>query len=71
MAESMVTTQLPVPEQPAPDQPVKVEPTEAAAVRVTEVPWLKVAEQVAPQLMPGGSLVTVPEPVPSLATVRA
>jgi hypothetical protein len=66
----METTQVPVPEQPSPDQPVKVEPLAAAAVRVTDVPELKLAEQVAPQSMPEGLLVTVPEPVPVFETER-
>jgi hypothetical protein len=52
---------LPVPEQ-APDQPVKTEPALAAAVSVTEVPLVNECEQVAPQLMPAGALVTLPEP---------
>jgi hypothetical protein len=39
-------------------------------VRVTEVPLESVTLQVAPQLMPAGLLVTVPVPVPALATVR-
>jgi hypothetical protein len=64
------TVQVPVPEQPSPDQPVKVEPPEAVAVRLTDVPELKLAEQVAPQSMPLGLLVTVPEPVPVLETER-
>jgi hypothetical protein len=62
------TVQVPVPEQPPPLQPVKVEPAAAAAVRVTEV--LKLAEQVKPQSMPAGELVTVPLPVPAGKTVR-
>jgi hypothetical protein len=40
----------------------------AEAVRVTEVPDAYEAEHVAPQLMPAGLLVTVPEP--DLETVR-
>lgn len=61
-------TQLAVPVH-APLHPVKVEPTSGVAVRVTVVPWGKVAEHVAPQSMPAGLLVTVPEPVPVLPTV--
>ena len=64
------TVQVPVPEQPSPDQPVKVEPEAGLAVRATDVPELKLAEQVEPQLMPLGLLVTVPEPVPVLETER-
>jgi hypothetical protein len=64
-----VTVQVVVPVQ-APDQPAKVEPEEAVAVRVTEVPLLKVAAQVEPQFIPAGVLVTVPVPVPAGVTVR-
>ena len=63
------TVQVPVPGHPVtPLQPVKVEPGAAVAVRVTEV--LKLAEQVKPQLIPAGALVTVPLPVPAGTTVR-
>ncbi len=65
-----VTLQLPVPEH-APVQPVNVEPEVAVAVSVTLVPWLKLALQVAPQLMPAGVVATVPVPVPLRVTVRA
>ena len=64
----IVSMQVPVPEQ-SPDQPVNCTPEAAAALRVTEVPSLNCAEQVAPQLIPAGELVTVPEPAPLLATV--
>jgi hypothetical protein len=57
-----------VPEQ-SPDQPEKVEPESAVAVRVTVVPEVKYATHSAPQLIPAGLLVTVPDPVPVLETV--
>ena len=66
----MVTLQAPVPVQ-LPLQPEKVEPAAGAAVKVTAVPLVKEAEQVAPQSMPAGALVTVPVPAPALVTVRA
>ena len=55
--------QLPVPEH-APPQPAKVEVESADSDNVTEVPELKLVEQVEPQLMPEGFEVTVPVPVP-------
>jgi hypothetical protein len=64
-----VTTQEPVPVH-APLHPAKVDPAAAVAVRVTEVPLLKLAEQVVPQLMPAGELVTVPVPAPAFVSVR-
>src|SRR5438552_11410798 len=65
----MVTAQVPVPVQ-APLQPVKVEPAAAVAVSVTEVSLGTANEQVVPQSMPGGELVTEPEPEPAFVTVR-
>ena len=63
----MVKLQVPVPEQ-APLQPENTDDSDAGvAVRVINVPLLKLAEQVAPQLMPAGALVT--EPVPVKVTV--
>src|SRR5438552_2254003 len=70
VAALRVTVQVPVPEQPPPLQPVKVEPAAGVAVSVTAVPLAKLAEQVAPQLIPAGELVTVPLPVPAGLTVR-
>ena len=61
--------QVPVPLHPLPVHPVNVEPDAADAVNVTTVPELYNSEQSAPQLMPDGELVTVPEPVPDLLTV--
>ena len=60
---------FPVPES-HPVQLVKVDPALATAVKTTEVPLVKVAEQVAPQLIPAGLLVTVPVPVPEGLTVK-
>ncbi|CDH44882.1 hypothetical protein BN874_20002 [Candidatus Contendobacter odensis Run_B_J11] len=59
-----------VPVQPLLFHPAKVEPLATVAVRVTVVPLLNLAEQVAPQLIPAGLVITVPEPVPALPTVR-
>lgn len=76
LAASMVRVQLAVPEQ-APLQPEKTEPLAGVGVRVTEAPLVTEAEQLAPQLIPAGLLVTVPLPVPALLkadtllTVRA
>ena len=71
VAAVIVTVQVPVPSQGPALQPAKVEPVAGVAVKVTAVPLAKLAEQVAPQLMPAGVLVTVPEPVPDLVTVSA
>src|SRR5207253_1191692 len=71
VAGERVSGQAPVPEQRPPLQPVKVEPAAGVAVRVMVVPLAKLAEQVAPQLIPAGELVTVPLPVPAVVTVRA
>src|SRR5437879_9575658 len=68
VAALIVTVHVPVPVQ-APLQPVKVEPAAGAAVRVTTVPVVKEVEQVAPQEIPAGELVTVP--APALDTVSA
>jgi hypothetical protein len=68
LAALTVTTQVPVPAQP-PLQPVKVEPAAGVAVSVTAVPLVKACEQVAPQAMPAGALLTVPLPVPDLVTL--
>jgi hypothetical protein len=63
------TVQGSVPVQPPPDQPVKADVPPAVALRTTSVPMSKEAWHVAPQLIPAGSEVTVPVPVPSLLTV--
>ena len=71
VAAFSVTIQVPVPEQPPPVQPEKVEPAAGVAVRVMGVPPVNAAEHVAPQEMPAGLLVTVPEPAPLGLTVSA
>ena len=53
----------------APLQPVNVEPASGVAVNVTIVPDVNEAEQVAPQSIPAGELVTDPAPVPVFVTV--
>src|SRR5215510_6911720 len=63
------TVQVLVPVQPPPDQPVKTEPPVAVAVRTTAPPDGKLAEQLVPQLMPAGALVTLPLPSPARTTV--
>ena len=68
-AEFIVTLHAPVPLQ-APPQPAKVEPESGVAARLTTVPLAKLAEQVVPQEIPEGVLVTVPAPFPLLDTVR-
>ena len=64
----IVTTHVPVPLQPPPDQPVNVEPDAGVAVSVTCCPSLNDAEHVAPQLIPDGWLLTLPEPPPAFVT---
>jgi hypothetical protein len=59
-----------LPEQPPPEKPANVEPVAGAAVNVTCALVGKLAEHVAPQLIPVGLLVTVPVPVPAGVTVR-
>ena len=53
-----------------PPHPIKSDPWTATAVRVTRVPAPKEAEQVSPQLIPAGLLVTVPLPEPDFVIVR-
>jgi len=56
-----------IPEQ-GPAQPLKFESSSASALRVRFVPVEKIAEQVEPQSIPAGELVTVPLPGPDLVT---
>src|SRR5207245_5855746 len=64
-----VTVHDPVPLHPPPLQPVNLEFAPGAAVSITGVPPIKLAEQVAPQVIPGGTLDTVPEPLPARTMV--
>jgi hypothetical protein len=67
----MVTWQVvALPEHPPPDHPVNVDPEAGLSLNVTTAPEAKPAEQVAPQSIPDGLLVTVPDPVPDFVTVR-
>ena len=70
-AAFIATVQVPVPEHRPPLQPVNTEPPAAAAVKVTLLPCVKFALHVAPQLIPAGALVTVPDPDPVFDTVIA
>jgi len=49
---------------------LKVAPPVGAAVRVTGVPLVNVAEHTPRQVIPAGLLVTVPAPVPPMETTR-
>src|SRR5439155_981985 len=68
-AAFIVTVQGPVPVQPPPLQPVNVDPAAGVAVSVTAAPLANAAAQVAPQEMPAGALVMVPDPAPALVNV--
>jgi hypothetical protein len=68
-AAAIVTKQLPVPVH-APLQPANTDPVAGVSNRVTIVPPVKLAEQPLPQLIPVGSLVTVPASVPAFVTVN-
>ena len=72
----IVTVQEPVPEQPpVPVQPPNVDPEAGVAVSMTVV-LMSGSTQSLPlalgrkQLIPEGTLVTVPPPVPAMVTVR-
>ena len=68
---------MPVPEQPPPLHPSNLESVPVLAVRTTFAPAAKSATQVVSlvtgeeQLIPPGTLVTVPPPVPVRATVNS
>jgi len=64
-----VTTHEPLPLQPPPLQPAKVAPLAGVAVSVTVAPVAYGSVQSVPQLMPAGTLVTVPAPAPVRLTV--
>src|SRR3989454_1814870 len=54
----------------APPQPLNRAWVPGVAVSVTDVPTLKLAEQLAPQVIPPGLLVTPPAAEPRAATVN-
>jgi hypothetical protein len=58
-----------LPLQPPPDHPAKVESVEGVSVSVTDVPSVRLTLQVGAQLIPAGTLATVPVPVPPRLTV--
>ena len=62
----IVTWQLPVPPQFPPLHPAKTDPLAGLAVRITFVPVVNADEQVEPQDIPDGLLVTIPFPEPDL-----
>jgi len=66
----MVTWQAGVEPEHAPLHSSKADPAAATAESVTAVPEGKLWEQVSPQLIPAGALVTMPPPSPAFATVR-
>ncbi len=66
-----MTAQVVVVPEHAPPHPENVEPAAGAAVSVTARPARVEVEHVAPQSMPAGDEVTVPLPLPCLATVNA
>lgn len=56
-------------EEQSPVQPTNDEPPSATAVSVTNVPVAYGAEHLLPQMIPGWTLETIPEPLPGLPTV--
>jgi hypothetical protein len=64
----MLTVHVPWELVVQPVQPVNREPLAATAVRVAVALALRRAEQVDPQSIPAGALVTVPAPSPVLLT---
>jgi hypothetical protein len=72
VAAVIVKVHVPMPSQLfAPLHPVNVDPTAGVAVNVICVPLAKFAEHVGLQLIPAGTLVTVPVPVPVSVTASA
>src|SRR5947208_11103229 len=69
VAAVMVTTHGPVPEHPPPLQPVNVETGAGVGVQITAEVYSYGAEHAAPHVIPVGTLVTAPVPVPVRATV--
>jgi hypothetical protein len=66
----IVNVHVPVPSQGPAPQPVNVDPVAAVAVNIIEVPLGKLNVHVAPQLIPVGTLFTVPVPLPAGVITR-
>jgi hypothetical protein len=67
---SALTVQVPVPEHAPPHPSNASKPLDGVAVSVTDVPTVKAAEQVEPQLIRLGLLDTLPGPVTDTETVK-
>ena len=65
----IVTSHGAVPAQPAPLHPLNRDPGSGKAESLTTCPKLKLAEHVEPQSIPGGDVVTDPDPSPNVVTV--
>ena len=53
-----------------PLHPANVEPASGLGMRLTIVPCSNDSEQSLPQVMPGGFVVTVPDPLPAFETIK-
>lgn len=62
------TVQVPFPEHPPPDQPANEDSVFGIAVSRTGISFVNTAEQVVPQEIPAGVLLTRPIPVPMFLT---
>jgi hypothetical protein len=70
LSESMVIVAWLFVPAAAPDHPLKLEVASGTAVNVTVASAGNAAVHVAPHEIPAGAELTVPPPIPDLATVR-